>query len=55
MSRRFGRHVLRDKPGSGDSVAIIGGGISAAHLALRHSRSGAKVHMVFRHDLRERP
>ena len=53
VSQGLIRHVFEKSPEAGDSVAIIGGGISAAHLALRHSRAGAKVHMVFRHDLRE--
>ena len=53
VERGLVRHVFEKSPEAGASVAIIGGGISAAHLALRHSRSGVKVHMVFRHDLRE--
>lgn len=46
------RHASEDAA-AGASIAIIGGGVSAAHLALRHSREGVRVHLVFRHDLRE--
>jgi thioredoxin reductase len=53
VSQGLIRHVFEKGSAGGNAVAIIGGGISAAHLALRHSRSGVKVHMVFRHDLRE--
>ena len=53
VERGLVRHVFEKSPEAGDSVAIIGGGISAAHLALRHARAKKQVEMVFRHDLRE--
>tara|TARA_B100000683_G_scaffold232065_2_gene233908 strand:- start:1290 stop:2492 length:1203 start_codon:yes stop_codon:yes gene_type:complete len=40
-------------PSSSEAVAVIGGGISSAQVALRLARAGHEVHMVVRHALRE--
>ena len=40
-------------PCSGETVAVIGGGISAAQTALRLRDEGHQVHLVSRHPLRE--
>ncbi len=36
-----------------ETVAVIGGGLSAAHVALRLWREGHRTHLVSRHPLRE--
>ena len=40
-------------PTSKETVAVIGGGISAAQVALRLSKEGHDVHLVSRHALRQ--
>lgn len=40
-------------PSSGETVAVIGGGISAGQVALRLLDEGHRVHLVSRHTLRE--
>ena len=40
-------------PEAEEDVAVIGGGISAAQIALRLAKEGHRVHLVSRHDLRE--
>ena len=40
-------------PSSSEAVAVIGGGISSAQVALRLASAGHEVHMVVRHALRE--
>ena len=41
-----------DWPSSGESVVVIGGGISAVQVALRMMEKGHRVHIVSRHALR---
>lgn len=40
-------------PGEPETVAVVGGGLSAAHVALRLWREGHRTHLVSRHPLRE--
>jgi len=40
-------------PSSPETVAVVGGGISAAQVALRLIEEGHKVHLISRHGLRE--
>ena len=40
-------------PTSTESVAVVGGGISAAQVAIRLVEEGHQVHMISRHELRE--
>lgn len=42
-----------DLPSNKQSIAVVGGGISAAQVALRLSKEGHEVHFVSRHPLRE--
>ncbi|MDA8020922.1 MAG: FAD/NAD(P)-binding protein [Thermoanaerobaculia bacterium] len=50
-------HVFESKPGgwpsAPETVAVVGGGISAAQVALRLVREEHEVHLVSRHALRE--
>ena len=47
---------LRRRPvGPGDRVCVVGGGLTAAHLALRAREHGADATLVSRSPLRERP
>ena len=39
---------------AGESVAVVGGGMTAAHTALRLASEGARVHVIARHAVRER-
>ena len=40
-------------PSTIETIAVVGGGISAAQVALRLAEEGHKVHLVSRHGLRE--
>lgn len=49
----FHSSFRRDHVAAGSSVAIVGGGISAAQLALALARRGARPTVIARHALRE--
>ncbi|MCH2143464.1 MAG: FAD/NAD(P)-binding protein [Phycisphaerales bacterium] len=42
-----------DWPSKGETVMVVGGGISAAHMALRLIKEGHQVHLVSRHAMRQ--
>lgn len=48
----FGADASSELPKAGDSVLVVGGGISACQVALRLAVDGAQVHLVSRHTTR---
>ena len=46
-------HGFDGSPEAPETVAVVGGGISAGHVALRLLKAGHDVHLVSRHQLRQ--
>jgi cation diffusion facilitator CzcD-associated flavoprotein CzcO len=53
LAARHSDTVCLDEVRAGQRVVVVGGALTAAHLALRASERGAQVHLVARAPLRE--